>query len=221
MARTRTSTQKAANALRRLIVSGELAPGSDHLETELATRLGMSRTPIREAALQLAAKGLVEVRPRKGLRVIPVSRDDMSEIYDVLTALESQAAERAAQMGYARSHLAALGAAIELMDEALARADREAWAEADEAFHSELVRLGGNARVARIVAMMEDQVRRARLMTLSLRPLPTQSNADHRAVMEAIAAGDAEVARNVHHAHRLRAKEMLIDLLGKHRFHRL
>jgi DNA-binding FadR family transcriptional regulator len=51
--------------------------------------------------------------------------------------------------------------------------------------------------------------------------LPIRSNADHRRVLEAIAAGDAETASGVHHAHRLGAKEMLIDLLGQHRFHQL
>jgi len=221
MSKERSSTQQAAQAMRKLIFTGELGPGSDHLETELAARLGLSRTPIREAALVLATQGLVEIRPRKGLRVIPVSRQDMSEIYDVLTALESLAAENAARMGYPAAQLTALARAIAEMDRALAAEDREAWAEADEAFHTELVRLGGNARVSRIVAMMEDQVRRARAMTLYIRPLPLASNQDHRQVLEAITAGDAQAAYDIHHAHRRRAKEMLIDLLGKHRFHHL
>lgn len=216
-----TSAQRAAAALRQMIFAGELAPGSDHLETELAARLGMSRTPVREAALTLAAQGLVEVRPRRGLRVVPVSRQDMAEIYEVLTALESLAARNAALMGYPRSALVGLAAAVDCMDAALGSEDRDAWADADEDFHRELVRLGGNARIERIVAMMQDQVRRARALTLYMRPLPTASNADHRRLLEAIAAGDATAAHDIHHAHRSRAREMLIDLLGQHRFHHL
>lgn len=221
MAQGQTSTQRATVALRQMIFSGELPPGSDHLETELATRLGMSRTPVREAALTLAAQGLVELRPRRGLRVVPVSRQDMAEIYEVLTALESLAARNAALLLYPPTALTALESAVGRMDAALVREDRDDWAVADEDFHRELVRLGGNARIERIVAMMQDQVRRARALTLYMRPLPTASNADHRRVLEAIAAGDAVAAHDIHHAHRSRAREMLIDLLGQHRFHHL
>ncbi|MEL7133859.1 MAG: winged helix-turn-helix domain-containing protein, partial [Pseudomonadota bacterium] len=64
-----TNVERAVSALRRMIFSGELPPGSDHLETELADTLGMSRTPVREAALILQAQGLVELRPRRGIRI--------------------------------------------------------------------------------------------------------------------------------------------------------
>lgn len=103
------------------------------------------------------------------------------------------------------------------MDQAVAANDLEAWAEADDRFHAELVRLGGNARIAMIVAMMSDQVRRAKASTLFIRPLPVQSNEDHRAVYGAILAGDPETARRIHRLHRQHAREMLTSLLEKHR----
>ena len=216
-----SNTERAIRALRDLIFSGELSPGSDHLEAELAARLGMSRTPVREAALSLQAQGLVEVRPRRGLRVLGVSPQDMREIYDVLTLLESHAAERAAERRYEAHDLLALKAAIDDMDAALARDDLEAWVRADEAFHQELVRLGGNKRIEAIVAMMGDQVRRARAMTLYMRPSPLRSNADHRAVCAAIAAGQPEQARTLHESHRRAARDMLVDLLARLRLQRL
>jgi DNA-binding GntR family transcriptional regulator len=77
----------AVTQLRDLIFSGKLGAGTDHLESELAQALGMSRTPVREAVLMLEAQGLLEVRPRKGVRIKPVSPSDMAEIYDVLTEL--------------------------------------------------------------------------------------------------------------------------------------
>jgi DNA-binding GntR family transcriptional regulator len=92
-----SNTQRAINELRHLIFTGALPAGSDHLESELAERLGMSRTPVREAALTLDGQGLLEMRPRKGVRILPVSVEDMGEIYDVLTELESLAAEQAAK----------------------------------------------------------------------------------------------------------------------------
>lgn len=216
----KTITTQAMEQIRQLIFDGELAAGSDHLESELADRLGMSRTPVREATLMLAQQGLLEVRPRKGVRIATLSLKDMEEIYAVLTELESLAAEEAAKAGYTDKDLGALKQAIEAMEEALVREDREAWAVADNAFHDELVRLGGNSRVQSIVSMMSNQVRRARAMTLYIRPLPVKSNADHRAVFDAICKGDAALARESHRSHRQDAREVLIELLKKHKlFH--
>lgn len=213
----KTITTQAMEQIRQLIFDGELAAGSDHLESELADRLGMSRTPVREATLMLAQQGLLEVRPRKGVRIVTLSLRDMEEIYAILTELESLAAEEAAGHGYKDEDLVALQQAIEAMEEALASEDREAWALADDAFHTELVRLGGNSRVQTIVSMMVNQVRRARAMTLYIRPLPLKSNEDHRAVFDAIRSGDAVQARERHHSHRQHAREVLIELLKKHK----
>jgi len=68
-----------------------------------------------------------------------------------------------------------------------------------------------------IAEMMSDQVRRARLVTLYMRPTPTKSNDDHSRVLTAIRNGDAEEARRVHRQHRLAAKDILVDLLNRHR----
>ena len=95
-----SSSQRAIQALRAKIFAGDLAAGSDHLESELAELLEMSRTPVREAVLTLEGQGLLEMRPRKGVRILPLSPGDMAEIYDVLTQLESHVTERAAAAGY-------------------------------------------------------------------------------------------------------------------------
>lgn len=205
--------QRAAEALRELIFAGDLPAGSDHLETELAARLGMSRTPVREAALVLEAQGLLEVRPRKGVRIQAVSARDMAEVYDVLTALEAMTVQRAAEMGYAEADLRPLAATIAQMDAAIAAEDLDAWAQADDDFHRALVQLGRNTRIIDITERMSNQVRRARAVTLRLRPMPTQSNADHRAVYEAIRDGDAQTAARIHRHHREAARDMLVALL--------
>lgn len=216
-----SNADRALSALRQMIFSGALMPGSDHLETELAERLGMSRTPVREAALMLQAQGLVEVRPRRGIRVLPVSAQDMADIYDILTELESLAAARAAEAAYSKPDLATLAETIRDMDAALAADDLRAWAEADDRFHRELVRLGGNARLSMIVSVMRDQVRRARVTTLFIRPKPSKSNTDHRTVYQAIAERNPARAHDAHHAHRRAARDMLVALLEKHQFHGL
>ena len=209
-------------AASRLIFAGELGPGSDHLESELAGRLDMSRTPVREAGLILESQGLVEMRPRKGLRVLALAPSDMREIYGVLTELESPRGgagrRRRALPG---AIFAELAQAIEDMDGALDARDLDGWAEADDRFHAELVRLGGNRRIVAIAAMMVDQVRRARNLTLHMRPLPLKSNEDHRGVLEAIRMGDGMAARRIHYNHRKHAKELLLNLLERFRLNQL
>lgn len=204
---------QALEKLREMVFSGELAAGSNHYEADLASRLGMSRTPVREAALNLQAQGLVDVQPRRGIKVLPLSANDMADIYDVLCELESLAAQRAAEQGYSAAQLSGLSDSIIAMNDALVLGDRTSWAKADDAFHTELIRLGGNPRVVEICAKYTDQVRRARALTLPLRPLPVRSNEDHADVLAAIAQGNGTRAREIHHAHRAAAKVLLVDLI--------
>lgn len=217
----KSQSQRAVEAIRELITSNKLPAGSTHLETELAERLGMSRTPVREASLVLEAQGLLQVRPRKGVQILAISASDMADIYDILTELESLAAANAAGAGYDDDDLAELEKAIQDMEMALEADDLEKWAMADDDFHAELVRIGRNDRAASIVEMMIHQVRRARTTTLYMRPKPTHSNNAHRGVLQAIRDGDANTARDIHRAHRQSSKEMIISLLERHKLHLL
>ena len=204
--------------LKEMIVNNELPAGATFLESELAEMVGVSRTPVREAIISLEAQGLVKSKPRRGIRILGVSANDMQEIYQLLTELEALAAELAAGKGHDEAELEEAEAAITAMDEALAIDDREAWAEADDKFHAELIRLSGNARLQNVVQMYIDQSKRVRLLTLYLRPAPVQSNKDHRAVLDAIRNGDAEGAKVTHRRHRVQAGKMLIDLLRTLKF---
>lgn len=218
VARTLSNTQRAVALLRDMIITNKLPPGSNHLESELGEMLGMSRTPVREAAIILEGQGLVEVRPRRGIRVLPISAADMEEIYAILTELESLAAHDVAKRGCAPEDIAELRGYIAEMDEALDADDRQRWAGADDRFHRTLVRLAGNRRLQTIVATYFDQAHRARMLTLYIRPAPRQSNRDHRALVDAIERGDAEEARRIHRAHRITAKTMMIELIANHGF---
>ena len=215
------STERAYAELRRRIVENEMPAGSVILEQHLATLLGMSRTPVREAMIRLANEGLVEVRPRHGFRILPIEAKDMVEIYAILTALEAAAAETLARDGVAAEDLAALEAAVASMDAALEADDLDAWAASDERFHKLLVSLTGNRRLLGIVDMFWDQAHRVRMVTLRLREKPIGSNRDHRAVVEAIRRGDPETARARHASHRLAAGRVLVELLEKYRLRQI
>ncbi|MBB5515090.1 DNA-binding GntR family transcriptional regulator [Rubricella aquisinus] len=212
-------TDQALATLRQGILTGTFPPGARYTETELATLLGMSRTPVREAMQAVAAAGLASVTPRRGMTVSALSAEDMAEIYEVLTALESAAAARLAALD--PRDLAPLEAALAAMEHALSMGDRDAWAEADAAFHRSLMEQAGNTRMAEAAARYTDQVHRARMLTLHLRPEPVHSVRDHAELLTAIRSNDPERAHAVHSAHRQRASEMLQDVIRRHHLPRL
>jgi DNA-binding GntR family transcriptional regulator len=207
--------QRVYDALKQMILGNELAPGAYVLHEELAQRLGVSRTPVREALIRLEQDGLVEIKPRHGMRVVPVSIEAMREIYEILTALEALAAELVARRGLSDAELTSLEATVDEMDAALARDDLETWAEADSLFHRLLVGFSGNGRLQAIVGTVVDQSHRVRRLTLRLRPKPVRSNSDHRAVVEAVRRRDPDTAYSVHHHHRQASGEMLIAILER------
>jgi DNA-binding GntR family transcriptional regulator len=212
----REPAAKRAYAEIKTRISDNLMPaGNQYLEAELADLLGMSRTPVREACVRLAEEGMLEIRPRHGIRVLPISADDMAEIYQILTALEATAARAVAAKPASAEEIALLENAVSAMDDALAADDLARWAEEDKRFHKLLVDLSGNARLSTVVSMFWDQAHRARVITLRMRAKPIRSNHDHRAVVEAIRSGDAEAAETIHRKHREESGRMLVALLRR------
>jgi DNA-binding GntR family transcriptional regulator len=198
--------------IRRRILDIDWPPGHRALEQEVALALGMSRTPVREALVRLQNEGLVEVIPRHGMRVLPVSPNDMREIYQVLTALECMAAELLASRKPSDKDLKPLVDATKAMDTALKAEDLDAWADADERFHAHLVDLAGNRQLQATVLNYWDRAHRARMFTLRLRPKPVNSTQEHMQMVERLLAGDAAGAAAVTRAHRERANRELVAI---------
>ena len=121
----------AYQSIRRRILDNVWSPGYQALEQEVALELGMSRTPVREALIRLAREGLVEVVPRRGMRVLPVSPADMKDIYEILSALEGKAAELLASRRPSDADLKPLVTATQAMEKALKKGDLDAWAAAE------------------------------------------------------------------------------------------
>jgi DNA-binding GntR family transcriptional regulator len=201
--------------IRRRILDNAWPPGHRALEQEVAQALGMSRTPVREALMRLQNEGLVEVIPRHGMRVLPVSPADMREIYQILTALECMAAELLASRKPADKDLKPLVDATRAMDKALKAEDLDAWAAADERFHAHLVDLAGNRQLQATVLNYWDRAHRARMFTLRLRPKPVNSTKEHMQMVERLRAGDATGAAAVTRAHRERANRELVAIFER------
>jgi DNA-binding GntR family transcriptional regulator len=207
--------EQAYRLIRQRILDNVYPAGYRALEQEFADGLQLSRTPVREALLRLQAEGLLELIPRHGARVLPVSADDMREIYEVLTALESMAAEIVTRRKPTAAELKPLSVASRDMASALKANDLEAWARADEHFHRQLLELAGNTILMQTVQQLWDRAHRARMVTLRLRPRPVHSTREHNAIVEAIRAGDPEATGRLYRAHRQRASAELLAILEK------
>lgn len=205
--------EHAYRLIRQRILDNVYPAGHRALEQELADELGLSRTPVREALLRLQAEGLLELIPRHGARVLPVSATDMRQIYEVLTALESMAAEIVTRRRPTAAELKPLSGASRDMTNALKADDLEAWARADEHFHRHLLELAGNTVLIQTVQQLWDRAHRARMVTLRLRPRPVHSTREHNAIVEAMRAGDPDATVRLYRAHRQRASVELLAIL--------
>lgn len=218
-------SEKAYQTIRALILDNEFRAGDQILEKVLVEKLNISRTPIREACVQLEKEGLINIRPRRGIFIKPISGADMNEIYDIMTALEAQAAkilaEKVANKTITEQEIKQLELPTLRMEKALEKDNLKEWAEADEEFHLCLLDLCGNVRLKQVVLQFWGQAHRVRYFTLALRDKPTDSTDDHKAVVAAIRAGDAKKAGEIHSLHRQKGKNNLLNIIEKYRFDNL
>ena len=208
---------RAYREIRRRILDNEYPPSHQALEHELAVGLGMSRTPVREALIRLKNEKFIQIIPRHGMRVVPLSLDELRDIYEILTALELMAIERLIRSGRSGKATSALSRSLEEMELAVKHQDPDRRVRAIERFHRTLIDSCGNARLASMAYMMWDQGHRARMATGRLRTDLEQSNREYRAIADAIRHGDLQEAIAQHRQHRERTSGAIIGLLQQYR----
>ena len=150
------------NTLRQAILKGELEPGERLMEIQLADRLGVSRTPIREAIRKLELEGLVLMIPRKGAEVAKISEKSLRDVLEVRRSLEELAIELACQR-MTESDIKELEEAQEAFREAIHSADAMTIAETDEHYHDIIYNGTGNNRLVQILNNLREQMYRYRL----------------------------------------------------------
>jgi DNA-binding GntR family transcriptional regulator len=150
------------NTLRQAILRGELAPGERLMEIQLAERLGVSRTPIREAIRKLELEGLVLMIPRKGAEVAKISEKSLRDVLEVRRSLEELAIELACER-ITKEGINELEAAQTAFCEALKTNDTMEMAETDEHYHDIIYNATGNTRLVQILNNLREQMYRYRL----------------------------------------------------------
>jgi DNA-binding GntR family transcriptional regulator len=206
--------EEAVDRLRDLIVQGELAPGSRLNERVLTARLGVSRTPLREAIKLLATEGLVDLLPNRGAVVAPIEPARIAETLTVMGALESLAGE----LVCARASDESFGEIRALHYEMLAmhaRRDLEGYFRYNQAIHLKIVEASGNAVLAQTYRQLNANVRRVRYMANLSQERWDAAVQEHEAILAALAARDAARLKRLLRDHLSAKLASVLEAIGQ------
>ncbi|MEU0214804.1 GntR family transcriptional regulator [Streptomyces sp. NPDC006265] len=192
--------QQAREALRTRIVLGQIEPGQVESVINVAAELGVSVTPVREAIMDLANLGMVEVIRNRGFRVPVLTDHDLEEIFRVRTMLEVPAMVELAGLAD-RAPVAPFRQLAEQITDAARAGDLVAFLDLDRQFHLGLLELLGNRRLVAMVGQLRDQARMEGLQKLADQGELTQSGEEHLTIMDAITAGDGELTATLMRRH--------------------
>jgi DNA-binding GntR family transcriptional regulator len=208
----RATVQQIYEDLYARIVRGELRPGEALTEAGLAETYGLSRTPIREVFWRLSEEGLLRVVPQVGTFVAPISIVAVNDSQFVRETLECRTIVDAARDATARD-VEALRQLVTAQTEAIGSEDFARFFALDEAMHRRLMEMAGRASVWPMIAGAKAQLDRVRYLSLKEPGWSVMILAQHAALIERIAAGDAEGARAVMQEH-LRTAFAAIDRIA-------
>lgn len=211
----RTLTDAAADALRDALLQGRWPAGAPLRQEALATELGVSRIPLREALRQLEAEGLVTLLPHRGAVVAPLPVEEVLELFELRALIESDLARRAVTCLTAADDrtMREYAAAFE---RALTAGDPGAWGEANRRFHFALYAAAGRPRTLETVARLHAQSDRFQRLQLTLTRGTSRAVREHRAIAAAARARDAARAAKLTREHILEAGRALARALDRH-----
>ena len=206
--------EETVDRLRDLIVQGELAPGSRLNERVLTARLGVSRTPLREAIKLLATEGLVDLLPNRGAIVAPIDPARIAQTLAVMGALESLAGELVCAQASDQS-LAEIRALHFEMLAMHARRDLDGYFRYNQAIHLKIVEASGNAALAQTYRQLNANVRRVRYMA-NLSPERWDAAVqEHEAILAALNARDAARLKRLLREHLAAKLASVLEAIGQ------
>jgi len=203
-----TLPEAAAERLRALIIEGVLLPGAKLNERELCERLGLSRTPLREAFRVLAGEGLLRQLPNRGVQVATMTVEEVRHAFEVMAALEGLAGELAAER-VTDADLADLGVLQAEMERAHAARDLPAYYRVNRAIHDRLGAIAANPALIHTCRTFNARLHALRFRSNLKREKWDQAVVEHRGMLAALAARDGAALRDLLNRH-LRAKQRAV-----------
>ncbi|WDZ94430.1 GntR family transcriptional regulator [Herbaspirillum sp. WKF16] len=210
-AKTRSETLR--ESIEEMIAVGKLIPGQHLDETSLAEEFGVSRTPIREALIQLASMGIVEMRPRRGAIVAEIGPQKLIEMFEVMAEFEAMCGRLAARRMTPAEH-AELLAAHQACKAARDASDPDAYFYLNEVFHDHIYAGSHNTFLAEQARALHRRLRPYRRLQLRVRDRLKMSFDEHEAAVNAIVAGDAEKTVEVLRQHITIQGQRFADLVA-------
>ncbi|PRX48253.1 DNA-binding GntR family transcriptional regulator [Prauserella shujinwangii] len=201
--------QRILEELRVAIVNGELVPGALYSVHDLAARLGVSRTPVREALIQLAERGMVRFERNRGIRILRTSMHDLEEVFAIRLLLEVPATFRATGHG-APGWVADLAGHLGAMRAAAGEHDETAFMAADRRFHLAINEASGNLRLARYIDSLRDMVLLRGTSTVDRSRGLADILAEHEEIFAFVEAGKAADAAEAMRAHLVHTAQLLL-----------
>lgn len=186
--------------IRESVLNGSLLPGTHLAEPQVASQMGVSRSPVREAFQRLEANGLITIHPSQGAFVRGLSTDEVRGVYTARILIEGYMAELAAQKA-SRADAKALRQAVAEVDEVARKEDYQATIEADFALHRLVWEIAGHQVLFGILTRLEDQIRMFMAVQAPLFDDLVRSVESHHQFVEAIIARDAETAKTTIQQH--------------------
>ncbi|BBB58672.1 MULTISPECIES: GntR family transcriptional regulator [unclassified Undibacterium] len=199
--------------IEELIATGQLQPGHHLDETELAERFGVSRTPIREALIQLASMGIIEMRPRRGAQVATISPQQLVEMFEVMAEFEAMCGRMAARR-MSKQEQADLQTAHEACKEARDAEDPDEYFYKNEVFHYLIYRGSHNDFLEKQAMNLHRRLRPYRRLQLRVRDRVANSYNEHDQVVQAILQGEAELTANLLRGHIMIQGQRFADLIA-------
>lgn len=197
--------EEVAERLRTSIFSHEFAPGSWIDEQAIAKEYGISRTPMREAIKILAAEGLITMKMRRGAYVTEVSKSDLNQIFTVLALLEGQACRETA-LKASEGQLEALDSIHMKLERAAADRDLEQFFAINQSFHDKLQEISNNPWMKRVIDDLRKVLKLQRRDSLSKRGRLESSLVEHRKILSALLARDADLSEKLMKEHLLQGQ---------------
>lgn len=197
------------NTLRQAILIGELKPGERLMEIHLADRLGVSRTPIREAIHKLEREGLVTIVPRRGAEVAQITEKSMNDVLEVRRALDALCVELACDR-ITEEGLEDLRAACDNFEQCVKTKDSKKIAQADVALHDIIVQATGNQRLIQLVNNLSEQMYRYRFEYIKDSSQHETLVEEHRIIYQSIVQKDKETAAEAARTHIDNQKKAII-----------
>ena len=206
-------SEKLTEALEERIVTGQYPPGMRLDETELANEFSVSRTPVREALIQLSSSGLVEIRPRRGAIVAEASPNRLYEMFEVMAELEAMSVRLAARR-HTDADIARIQEAQAACEKAFEANDVDTYYYENERFHLAIYEASHNSFLCEEASFMHRRLGAYRRLQLRSRGRLKSSRDEHRGIIEAIAAGNGELAAQRIYGHVIIQGEIFSDMVA-------